>query len=228
MTWHVGAVGILVIQEYKLKWASVGKDTSFHFLCSLVLCTKSIQFYIIPSSVLFFLPSPKCINRFCESESYEHFYSGLYYLVPTSHFSPREVSVGLRAVLDTEDRGKPLCLCRLSNPSRLACSQPLCWLRYSGSYNVRNAFGKYPLETGDPFPLFFVFLARKEKNAQVFKGTLTSRFCFSFLLCLGHCLWDILPSVSSSDKHSSRSHLQLNGRHKEPHFFAVQNLPSSD
>jgi hypothetical protein len=47
-------------------------------------------------------------------------------------------------------------------------------------------------------------------------------------LCLGHCLWDILPSVSSSDKHSSRSHLQLNGRHKEPHFFAVQNLPSSD
>jgi hypothetical protein len=38
--------------------------------------------------------------------------------------------VGPRAGLDTEARGKILCLCRGSNPGRTVCSQTLYWLRF--------------------------------------------------------------------------------------------------
>jgi hypothetical protein len=39
--------------------------------------------------------------------------------------------VGPRADLDTEARGKILCLCRGSNPGLPVCSQTLCWLNYT-------------------------------------------------------------------------------------------------
>jgi hypothetical protein len=41
--------------------------------------------------------------------------------------------VGLTAGLDTEVRGKVLCLCRGSNSRRPVCSQTLCWLSYTSS-----------------------------------------------------------------------------------------------
>jgi hypothetical protein len=41
--------------------------------------------------------------------------------------------VGLRAGLDTEAKGKILCICRGSNPGRLACSQTLYCLSYPSS-----------------------------------------------------------------------------------------------
>jgi hypothetical protein len=57
-------------------------------------------------------------------------------------FCPREATpctqwtvfwMGLRAGLDTEARGKILCLCQGSNPSRPVCSQTLYWLSYPTS-----------------------------------------------------------------------------------------------
>jgi hypothetical protein len=45
--------------------------------------------------------------------------------------------VGLRARLDTEARGKIICLCRRSNPSRPVCSQTLYWLSYPSSTDLQ-------------------------------------------------------------------------------------------
>jgi hypothetical protein len=45
--------------------------------------------------------------------------------------------VGLRACLDTEARGKTICLCRGSNPSRSVSSQTLYWLSYPSSTDLK-------------------------------------------------------------------------------------------
>jgi hypothetical protein len=42
--------------------------------------------------------------------------------------------VGLRPDLDTETKGKTLCLCCGSTSTRLTCSQALYWLSYPNSY----------------------------------------------------------------------------------------------
>jgi hypothetical protein len=44
--------------------------------------------------------------------------------------------MGLRTGLDTESRGKLICLCRGSNPVLPVCSQTLYWLSYPSSYAV--------------------------------------------------------------------------------------------
>jgi hypothetical protein len=47
--------------------------------------------------------------------------------------------VGLRAGLDTEVRGKALCLCRGSNPGRPVFNEILYWLSYPNSYGSSNS-----------------------------------------------------------------------------------------
>jgi hypothetical protein len=48
------------------------------------------------------------------------------------------VGVGLTAGLNTEVRGKILCLCRGSNSGRLVCSQTLYWLSYPSTIYYRS------------------------------------------------------------------------------------------
>jgi hypothetical protein len=50
--------------------------------------------------------------------------------------------VGLRPGLDTEARGKILCLCRGSNPGRPFCSQTIYWLSYPSSCPLARVSSK--------------------------------------------------------------------------------------
>jgi hypothetical protein len=60
--------------------------------------------------------------------------------------------VGLRAGLDTEARGKILCLCLESNPGHAVCSQTLYWRNFSSSCeqcrkDQRVSYGDGPTHT---------------------------------------------------------------------------------
>jgi hypothetical protein len=92
-----------------------------------------------------------------------HFYVGTKWgwevsVAPRPCFTPTERTpgthctggwVGLRPGLDTEDRGKILCIWRGSNPGRPVCSQTLYWLSYRSSDDRMIMKIKYMAGTGN-------------------------------------------------------------------------------
>jgi hypothetical protein len=98
---------------------------------------------------------------------------------PRPHFTPKERIpsthwmggwVGLRAGLDTQAKGKILCLCQGLNPGRPGCSQILYWLTYP-SMSVNNLQNSLILKQKITWVAVLIFTTKRiSKNLRIMRN----------------------------------------------------------